>query len=157
MRDTSTSAGSVAFSTRVDRWLVAVLGGGALLSVAAVIAAAREAPREALMAGLIVAASFGLVIALAVPTRYIITEDELTIRSGMLRHSIPLESIVRVYPTRNPLSAPAWSLDRLGVDYRRTRGRSLALISPDRREEFLDLLAVRSALERAGEELRRPE
>ena len=37
MRDTSTSAGSVAFSTRVDRWLVAVLGGGALLSVAAVI------------------------------------------------------------------------------------------------------------------------
>ena len=85
MRDTSTSAGSVAFSTRVDRWLVAVLGGGALLSVAAVIAAAREAPREALMAGLIVAASFGLVIALAVPTRYIITEDELTIQC-FVRH-----------------------------------------------------------------------
>lgn len=157
MPDTSIAAGSIVFSTRVDRWLLLVLGASAVVSVAAVIAAALEAPGEALVAGLIVVASFALVIALAVPTHYIISDRELTIRSGMLRHRIPLESIVRVYPTRNPLSAPAWSLDRLGVDYRRTRGRSLALISPDRREEFLALLAERAGLVRQGEELRRPE
>jgi membrane protein YdbS with pleckstrin-like domain len=155
MAEEGQAGSSVDFPTRVDRWLVLVLGGSAAVSVAAVWAAAREAPGEALAAGAIVAASGVLVAALAVPTRYTITDTELVVRSGMLRHRIPLAAIHRVYPTRNPLSAPAWSLDRLGVEYAKKRGRPLALISPQRREEFLALLATRAGLVRQGRELRR--
>ena len=99
--------------------------------------------------------AFGLVFALAVPTHYTVTEQELKIRSGIILYRIPLDSIQRVYPTRNPLAAPAWSIDRLGVEYKRGKRKALALISPARREQFLELLMERTALKREGEELRR--
>jgi hypothetical protein len=145
----------VEFPTLVDRWLVVVLALSLLVSVAAVAAAAREAPRDAAIAGAVIGASILLLAVLALPTRYTVGENELEIRSGLLRQRIPLRSIRRVYATHNPLSAPAWSLDRLGVDYDRERGRSLALISPARREEFLKLIAERAGLVPDGRNLRR--
>ena len=141
------------FPTRVDRWLVAVLTISAVGSVAAILAAAREEPAEATIGGLILGGSFALVAAVALPTHYINRERELVIRSGFIRRSIPLASIRRVYPTHNPLSAPAWSLDRLGVEYDSGARRGLALISPAAREEFLDLIARRAGLTAAGREL----
>lgn len=143
------------FATKVDAWLAAVLVIALVGSLIAIAAAARERPRDAAIAGVVLLAAFGLVAAVAIPTRYTIAERELEIRSGMLRYRIPLEAILRVYPTRNPLSAPAWSLDRLGIDWRKGGSRSLALISPARREEFLELLGDRARLERIGGELRR--
>ena len=141
------------FPTRVDRWLVAVLAVSFAGSVAAVLAAAREEPEEATIAGLMVGASFALVAAVAVPTHYIVRERELVIRSGFIRRSIPLASIRRVYPTRNPLSAPAWSLKRLGIEYHTGARRGLALISPAAREEFLDIISRRAGLTPSGSEL----
>jgi hypothetical protein len=141
------------FPTRVDRWLVAVLATSFVGAVAAVMAAAREEPKEATFAGLMVGASFALVLALAVPTHYIIREGELVIRSGFIRRSIPLASIRRIYPTHNPLSAPAWSLNRLGIEYDSGARGGLALISPAAREEFLDLIARRAGLTPVGREL----
>src|SRR5690606_34291240 len=64
-------------------------------------------------------------------------------------------AIEEVYPTRNPLSAPAWSLDRLAVRYRTGQRRGLALISPARQDAFLSLLGERAGLRREGAELRR--
>jgi hypothetical protein len=141
------------FSTRVDRWLVAVLAISAVGSIAAVLAAAREEPDEATIAGLLVGGSFALVVALAVPTHYVLGERELVIRSGFIRRRIPLASIHRVYPTHNPLSAPAWSLDRLGIEYHTGARRGLALISPAARDEFLELIARRAGLTPSGREL----
>ncbi|HEX6070382.1 MAG TPA: PH domain-containing protein [Longimicrobiaceae bacterium] len=141
------------FPTKVDRWLVAVLATSLVSAVAAVMAAAREEPEEATFAGLMVGASFALVLALAVPTHYVIREGELVIRSGFIRRSIPLASIRRIYPTHNPLSAPAWSLSRLGIEYDSGARRGLALISPAAREEFLDLIARRAGLTPVGREL----
>lgn len=61
---------------------------------------------------------FSILMLLAYPVNYEITTSTLEIRSGILLHyKIPLSSIVRVVPTRNPLSSPAWSLDRLRIDY----------------------------------------
>ena len=148
------NAGERSFGTKVDAWLAILLllslGG----SVVAVATAARDEPREAAIAGVVLISSFALVAAVALPTQYVIGERELLIRSGLLRTRIPLDAIVRVYPTRNPLSAPAWSLNRLGIEWRKGRARSLALVSPKRRDEFLDLLARRARLEAAGGELR---
>jgi hypothetical protein len=82
-----------------------------------------------------------LVVALlAWPTRYELHEQELVIRSGVIRYRIPYSEIRAVTPSRNPLSAPAWSLDRLRID----RKRGYALISPRDKEGFLRVLAART-------------
>ncbi len=83
---------------------------------------------------------------------YQITPEALVIRSrtyGLKFASIPLRSIRSVRPTRNPLSAPAWSLDRLQIDYTDEAGkRRFTLISPKDREGFMrDLAAVAPHLE----------
>ena len=141
------------FPTRVDRWLVAVLTVSLVGALAAVLSAARQEPEEATVGGLILGASFALVVAVAVPTHYTIGERELVVRSGFIRRSIPLTAIRRVYPTHNPLSAPAWSLDRLGIEYDSGARRGLALISPAARQEFLELIARRAGLTPVGREL----
>jgi hypothetical protein len=145
------------FPTRVDFWLVAVLVIALTASIWSIVMSFRDDPVSGWiglvsMGGLIILLSL-----LTIPTEYTIGESELTIRSGVIRTRIPLASIVRVYPTANPLSAPAWSLDRLGIQYSKKRGRALALISPAAQHEFLTLLAERAGLERVGSELRRPE
>ncbi len=68
-------------------------------------------------------------------TFYTFKNDKLLVRGGPFKWEIPLESIEKVTPTRNPLSSPAWSLDRLEV---RRRGTfSGILISPQDKQEFL--------------------
>ena len=143
------------FATRIDNWLLAILAGVGIISVASVLLSASQDSEAAVVSAVLLTFTFGLVFALAVPTHYTVTDQELKIRSGVIQYRIPLDSIQRVYPTRNPLAAPAWSIDRLGVEYKRGKRKSLALISPARREQFLELLMERTALKREGEELRR--
>ncbi|MBN2494986.1 MAG: PH domain-containing protein [Deltaproteobacteria bacterium] len=93
---------------------------------------------------------------------YEITARELVTRSqlyGIRFGSLPLESIDRVYPTRNPLSAPAWSLDRLQIDYRTPEGKErFGLVSPRDRDAFLrELAAAAPHLELRGNTLQRRE
>lgn len=156
-RTDGVAAGEHRFATKVDNWLLAVIVGAGIISVASILLSASTDPNAAVISILVVVLAFGVVLALSLPTHYTIGDSELVVRSGVLRYRIPLEGIVRVYPTRNPLAAPAWSLNRLGVVYTGRRARSFALISPERRGEFLDLLAERAGLERAGDELRRRE
>ena len=87
---------------------------------------------------------FGLVV----PIRYGLGEHCLEINFGLCHSRIDYASISYVTPTRNPLSAPALSLDRLEVGY----GGGvfgMALISPADREHFLKELAARSGLKEA--------
>ncbi len=75
-------------------------------------------------------------------THYKITQTELIVRSAGLCWRIPLDSIVEVLPTHNPLSSPACSLDRLRVNYRNRKGHARSvMISPAEKEEFLRNLA----------------
>ncbi|MBI4563804.1 MAG: PH domain-containing protein [Planctomycetes bacterium] len=77
----------------------------------------------------------------------------MTVRSGrFIRMHVPISGILAVAPSRNPLSAPAWSLDRLRIDYVRPSGRkAFLLISPRERTAFLDELTKLAKLERNGE------
>jgi len=85
-------------------------------------------------------------------THYVLDRETLRIRCGPFRWRVPLAAIDEVRRTRNPLSAPACSLDRLHVKY---RGSILGtLISPREREAFLrDLQARAPHLEWRGEGL----
>jgi len=74
-------------------------------------------------------------------TNYEIGQTQLIVRSAGFRWRVPLDAIVEVFPTHNPLSSPACSLDRLRVNYRNRKGRmKFVLISPREKEDFLRVL-----------------
>ena len=80
----------------------------------------------------------GLLRATAWPVSYTIDGEMLIVRSGLVKIRIVLGSIVRVEPTRSPLSSPAWSLDRLRIVFRTGQTTEGAvLISPHDKRSFL--------------------
>jgi len=74
-----------------------------------------------------------------------ITASTLNIQSGFLRWHIPIAAIERVYPTRNPLSSPVLSLNRLQVDYRKGGKIGAILISPKNKAAFMQNLVANEA------------
>lgn len=125
------------YPTKVDLWLLLLVAAGMLVGTFAVIAAGVETG-EWVAAGVFVLV-WVLVGALAWPVEYVLFDEELVVRSGVIRWRVPLVEFVSIAATRDPTSAPAWSLDRLKITY----GKKSILISPDRREEFLDDLEER--------------
>lgn len=77
------------------------------------------------------------IIYLLVTTRYTLTPQELLIASGPIQKRVPLASIISVAPSRNPLSSPALSLDRLEIRYGKFDS---VLISPADKAGFLTAL-----------------
>lgn len=69
-------------------------------------------------------------------TYYVLDDRNLIIRSGPYKKVIPLSDIRSVEKTRNPLSAPALSLDRLEIKYGKY---GFALISPEDRDAFIEM------------------
>lgn len=137
------------YPSKVDRWLAIVLLAAVLVTAASAVTLLRAG--EWAIALLMVGVWVGVAL-VAVPVSYALTPAELIVRAGLIRWRVPLDGIRRVYPTRNPLSSPAWSLDRLAVEYGASR---VLLISPARKAEFLRDLEGRAGLERRGAELTR--
>ena len=79
---------------------------------------------------LLVALLFPTII---IPCRYTLFDDGLLIQSGWIKKKIDYRIMRDVYPSRNPLSAPALSLKRVKI----TLNRGFALVSPKRRDEFI--------------------
>jgi membrane protein YdbS with pleckstrin-like domain len=136
------------YPTKKDIWLVLIvaLGGFGLLVqlINLIIVKGVHYPET----WILFAASifyFGIIMLFAYPVNYEITASTLEIRSGILLHyKIPLSSIVRVVPTRNPLSSPAWSLDRLRIDYLKNGKKRVIMISPKDKKTFLRKLIERT-------------
>jgi hypothetical protein len=66
---------------------------------------------------------------------------EIVARSGPWFWRVPLEGILRVYPSRDPRWGPAGSLDRLQIDYRSNGRPGLLSVSPEDKFAFLSDLA----------------
>ena len=144
------------YHSKKDWWLVALVWAGILLPLAIGIynlVAANGNARAGWSLLLICAFTGALVLVLTYPLHYEITASTLIVRCGlMVRKEIPLSRIVEARSTRSPLGAPAWSLDRLQIDYRRDGGVSSLLISPEDKLRFLRELAGSGAgLEVRGE------
>jgi hypothetical protein len=142
--------------TRIDWWLLSLIGGfTGLCLVGGIFLMLHQAdwPDGLLAVGLALA-----LLATSCPTRYRITPETLRIRAGVFLWKIPLAAIRAAVPSNNPIFAPAWSLNRLRIDYDRTNGkRSFVLVSPrDRRAFLADLAQATSGLELDGDRLRRP-
>ena len=150
----------VTYPSKQDAWIVAlVFGAGAVLAYVAIEQAFFHGLRSSgAWVPMTVAAFYLLVVfGLAYPVSYELTETQLFIRSGKwIRLTIPVDKIRSVSPTRNPMSAPAWSLDRLRIDYDKQGRSTVALISPANKKRFLDeLVSIDEGLELIGDEVRR--
>jgi hypothetical protein len=81
-----------------------------------------------------------VIFVLAYPVSYEIAPPFLIIRSGLFQSRIALSSIESVKPSRNPASAPAWSLDRLQINYQKKGKPAFTLVSPNNKQSFLNEL-----------------
>jgi len=134
------------FRSKVDTWLGALLGGAVILELGVVVFLLRlHVVGGWAIAGFLLA-SAALVLWVLLRTVYRLENDALAIRSGPFAMRIPLASITGIRPTRNPLSSPALSLDRLEISF--GQGKS-CMISPEDKTAFL--AALRSRGVRAAE------
>ena len=125
------------FKTKVDWWI------GILVSLPAVMvplalfedwSAAGLTLSNVLPLVLLVGIYGGLLF----PMVYEVADEGLIVRFGLARSVIRYDTIIRVIPTRNPISSPAMSLDRLHIDSGNALGPNL---SPADRAGFLAALA----------------
>lgn len=129
------------YPSRVDFWLAAILIAAPLGSITAGVFTLPKnfgAGMVALLSGVLVGV---LVLLLAIPCIYTLSDDSLKIRCGLLEEDLPLHKIRRVEKSRSLWSAPALSLRRVKItldgDYR--------LISPKDREGFIADVNLRLA------------
>ena len=126
--------------SKVDTWLALALTMPPIAGVATLAAGLFDGDRTtAGIAGAILVLVVAIYRGLVFPLRYEIGDGRLVVRAGLTRSAIDLAAIRGVTPSRNPLSAPALSLDRLHVEHGTTFG---TLISPRDRGAFLDDLAL---------------
>ena len=128
------------FEPKRDAWIVALIWAGALLCVyGALVQFVGPGPfvlKLVVLLFLGFAAVFMVWILYQID--YTLTDDNLVIRCGPMRYDVPLVRIDSVSPTRNPLSSPAPSLDRLLIKW--NDGRKKIIISPARKADFLQEL-----------------
>jgi hypothetical protein len=147
---------------KVDRWIAILLGAvtlGEFVAGTANLAAGLMSRNPADTGYFVISLIFlgtgafvGLMLWGCYNIRYEVTPSDLIVRFGPFRSTLPLDTIVEVYPTRNPLSAPAPSLDRLQIDYRKKNGWAwFTLISPKDKEGFVrDLAGIAPRLRSVG-------
>ena len=123
------------FRSKVDLWLVIVIIAVPIMLLEFILDGLNTPDKFAeLLALVIVVAELGIFTWLYFSTRYTITGDFLLVKAGPFSWVIPIEDIVSAEPTRNPVSSPALSLDRLLIRY----GHSAELmISPKDKLGFM--------------------
>lgn len=131
--------GPVEFPSKVDPWLVVALGAGLVFPLVMgvqLLFLSKTAAFVCFGSSLFVLVLLGVAV---VPCRYRLEADHLLIRAGMLRWKVPYKDIKALERTRNPLSSPALSLDRLRIDH----ARGWVMVSPARQADFIDGLSRR--------------
>ena len=133
---------SLVFPSRIDAWLAAVVLLAVLSPLAVVVLRGAGSGAEQVVVwvtALLPLVAGGLLL---LPCRYTLADDHLHIRCGLIRQRIAYRDITGIAPSRNMLSAPALSLQRVKVSYRKQngRGQGFQLVSPREREVFMQAL-----------------
>ncbi|MDX1964150.1 MAG: PH domain-containing protein [Pirellulales bacterium] len=141
------------FPSKIDWWVAAALALPLITGMSIGILSLWEGNTTSLLIGLGMLLGVGLLYwGLIFPMRYGLSDSQLVIRCGICRWTIPLQKISSVNPTSNPLSSPALSLDRLHIQYGPSFFNSV-MISPQDSNLFLQELAQKAGLKRAGDRL----
>lgn len=147
------------YSSKKDWWLYGLVWGVVLVLLAVGLLYVLAPFGNPALGWALVRAGAGTLLALLLttyPLNYEITETELVARSGFMRWRVPLADIQEVVPSRNAASAPAWSLDRLRIEYLKGGQSRVLLISPSDKRAFMrDLADATPGLELRGDRVLR--
>lgn len=119
------------FSSKKDLWLWAIIWGTIIICFLPLFF-------EPLVAIFLTLPTAVFLIWLGFSTNYSITDKEILIKSGPIRKSICIKDIKTISSVKNPLSAPALSLDRLEIIY--GDQFNIALVSPEDKQTFIACL-----------------
>ena len=124
------------FRSKVDLWILVVLIFAlvvqAYVAFTVLLGPAPASAKYTMLATTVLV--FFLIGSILMRTHYTITDEQLKIVCGPIWRNISLDSIRRISETRNPLSSPALSLDRLKIEYGNLRS---VMISPDDKKAFM--------------------
>ena len=141
MRDGSDDLPPLVFRSKVDGWFRVLPWVGVLVVGAVLVIPVVHGDRAALWFTPALLLPAALPLWLLRTTHYTITGTHVRIRCGPFRWNVPLADVRAVRPTRNALSSPALSLDRLRIEYSRSQA---VMVSPDDKEGFLSELRTRA-------------
>jgi hypothetical protein len=130
------------FRSKIDGWFIpmmVVTFAGLIVGLGGVMLSPMPWFLRVIVSVIIVAVTY-LLVSVFRSTYYEIIDRNLLVRSGPFKWTIPVADIREVTPSRNILSSPALSLDRLKIRYGK---RAFILVSPEDREGFLR--AIREA------------
>jgi len=141
------------YRSKIDWWLALLLCLPTVATIAVCTGLLLDGRYSELPWGIatglfVVGIYFGLVF----PMRYGLDETHLTVKFGRCTQRVPLVDVTEVYPTSNPLSSPALSLDRLYVKFGQGIFKAV-MISPTDRDNFLNEFARKARLTREGDRL----
>lgn len=124
------------YKSKVDRWILVVLMLAIVVQVVGIGAAAMQMGDPLAATGLILVGVgvSALIVWLTLGTYYAVDRGTLKIVSGPFRWKVRIDEITSVKATRNPLSSPALSLDRLAIRYGKNRR---IMVSPADKPGFL--------------------
>lgn len=138
---------TIRYRTKKDAWIVILIFMALLLPPAATIYVFTRLGDfiEGLLLLLLSIVVWALILGIAFPVYYEITASTLLIRSGVLRHEVPLSAIRRVQPV-SVSPHGIWSLNQVRVDYQRDNLHYLSAIfvAPTDKTSFMNELKARS-------------
>ncbi|MBT8078361.1 MAG: PH domain-containing protein [Gammaproteobacteria bacterium] len=107
------------FRSKIDWWVALLMLALLATQVFVALQLLRNEPRgaEEYIGLIVVVLAFALILVMFLRTRYRVDREELQIVCGLFRWTVPLAEISSVVETRNPLSSPALSLDRVRINY----------------------------------------
>ena len=132
----------IIYKSKIDWWLIIVLAGSSLLLLTLLYNSfdVQNYHADILFSVLVVA--LALVIWLPIATTYYVIDGEiLKIHSIFLKWEIALNSIEKIEETSDSLSAPALSLDRIKIEYKKEGIHKSIMVSPRYKTEFIKQLS----------------
>ncbi|MDT5268945.1 MAG: hypothetical protein QOH49_1131 [Acidobacteriota bacterium] len=143
------------YNSKKDWWLFSLVWGVAPVLIAVGLFNVLVPFGNPALGWALIRAGAGTVLAVLLmtyPLDYEIAATELVARSGFMRWRVPLADIQEVTPTRSAASAPAWSLDRLRIEYLKGSESHALLVSPSDKWAFMrDLADATPGLELRGD------
>ena len=124
------------FRSKIDAWILVVLviAMAGLMSTFVVVMSGPSAGRELLIVTLLSVFGVALILSVLMGTHYTVADGEIRIVSGPFRWTVRVAEILDIQDSRNPLSSPALSLDRLRITYGHGK---YVLVSPADKDGFL--------------------
>lgn len=127
------------YISKVDWWIATLLIGSLLFFIVfGIYLMGKDPPLGMISIGIGIFMS-ALIKLIGIPCKYILYDDRLLVQSGILKYIIDYADITDVAKSRNPLSAPAFSLKRVKIKHR----KGFILISPRNRDAFITDLKAR--------------